>query len=178
MAGLVLGVSCCIFYSFGFELNSLAMPLGAVGYDYVNLNVDSLWSGGPFENAVRFKKLTEHPDYIYGHFLMATRAMLAVTRQVPFCPWCRNCSRLFLIKAMGVCVMFIQPPILDNAELWADYTDIMGNIDNYGEYEVLASLTVTQANFSPSLSSYRRSLDIPTGLHTVTYEADGAYYTQ
>lgn len=31
----------------------LAMPLGAIGSDYVNLNVDSLWSGGPFENSVR-----------------------------------------------------------------------------------------------------------------------------
>lgn len=28
------------------------MPLGAVGSDYVNLNVDSLWTGGPFENSV------------------------------------------------------------------------------------------------------------------------------
>lgn len=31
----------------------LAMPLGGVGTDYVNLNVDSLWTGGPFENSVR-----------------------------------------------------------------------------------------------------------------------------
>lgn len=31
----------------------LAMPLGGVGMDYVNLNVDSLWTGGPFENTVR-----------------------------------------------------------------------------------------------------------------------------
>lgn len=29
------------------------MPLGAAGSDYVNLNVDSLWTGGPFENSVR-----------------------------------------------------------------------------------------------------------------------------
>lgn len=32
------------------------MPLGAVGSDYVNLNVDSLWTGGPFENSVRLIK--------------------------------------------------------------------------------------------------------------------------
>jgi hypothetical protein len=36
------------------------MPLGAIGSDYVNLNVDSLWSGGPFENSVR------RSDYLFG----------------------------------------------------------------------------------------------------------------
>jgi alpha-L-fucosidase 2 len=29
-----------------------AMPLGTYGKEIVNLNVDSLWRGGPYENAV------------------------------------------------------------------------------------------------------------------------------
>jgi hypothetical protein len=29
------------------------MPLGTYGKEIVNLNIDSLWRGGPFENAVR-----------------------------------------------------------------------------------------------------------------------------
>jgi hypothetical protein len=28
------------------------MPFGSPGADQVNLNIDSLWSGGPFENSV------------------------------------------------------------------------------------------------------------------------------
>jgi alpha-L-fucosidase 2 len=93
MAGLVLGVSCCIVYSFGFELNSLAMPLGAVGYDYVNLNVDSLWSGGPFENA----------SYVGGN---PASSILPLVQE-------------------------LQQTIFEQG--YGDYTDIMGNIDNYGE---------------------------------------------
>lgn len=30
-----------------------AMPLGAYGKEIVNLNIDSLWRGGPFESSVR-----------------------------------------------------------------------------------------------------------------------------
>lgn len=30
-----------------------AMPFGSAGSEVLNLNVDSLWSGGPFEAAVR-----------------------------------------------------------------------------------------------------------------------------
>jgi alpha-L-fucosidase 2 len=29
------------------------MPLGAYGKEIVNLNIDSLWRGGPFESKVR-----------------------------------------------------------------------------------------------------------------------------
>lgn len=52
--GLPLGDSCK-------ALTGLAMPLGGVGSDYVNLNIDSLWSGGPFENLVR---QTKTPSYL------------------------------------------------------------------------------------------------------------------
>lgn len=69
-----------------------------------------------------------------------------------------------------------QSPIGDGAN-HTDYTDIMGSVDNYGEYEVLGNLTVNVANLSSS-SSYRRSLDLSTGVHTVTYEANGATFIQ
>jgi hypothetical protein len=46
----------------------LAMPLGGVGTDYVNLNVDSLWTGGPFENtvsrAIMFWAIKDISDYV------------------------------------------------------------------------------------------------------------------
>lgn len=44
------------FISIRANWRSIAMPLGAVGSDYVNLNIDSLWTGGPFENSVRLIK--------------------------------------------------------------------------------------------------------------------------
>ena len=34
------------------RLTNVAMPAGAPGNEQFVLNVDSLWSGGPFENAV------------------------------------------------------------------------------------------------------------------------------
>lgn len=58
-----------------------------------------------------------------------------------------------------------------------DYTDIMGSVNNYGEYEVLGNLTVKMVNISTS-TSYRRSVDLSTGVHTVTYEANGATFIQ
>lgn len=30
------------------------MPLGTYGKEIINLNIDSLWRGGPFESKVRF----------------------------------------------------------------------------------------------------------------------------
>jgi len=38
-----------------FINRSVAMPFGAPGFDKVNLNVDSLWSGGPFQSDVYLK---------------------------------------------------------------------------------------------------------------------------
>ena len=58
-----------------------------------------------------------------------------------------------------------------------DYTDIMGSTDNYGNYEVLGNLTVNIAGLS-SPTSYRRSLDLSTGVHTVTYVANGETFSQ
>jgi hypothetical protein len=60
------------------------MPLGAVGSDYVNLNVDSLWSGGPFENSVG---LINYPLWRRdSNFLMASRAIQEETQQALLCP--------------------------------------------------------------------------------------------
>jgi alpha-L-fucosidase 2 len=35
------------------SLNSLAMSFGQPGSEKINMNIDSLWSGGPFESNVR-----------------------------------------------------------------------------------------------------------------------------
>ena len=58
-----------------------------------------------------------------------------------------------------------------------DYTDIMGPVNNYGSYEVLGNLTVNVAGIS-SPTSYRRSLDLASGVHTVTDVANGASFSQ
>lgn len=37
---------------------STAIPFGEPGAEKIALNIDSLWSGGPFESSVRFSSLT------------------------------------------------------------------------------------------------------------------------
>lgn len=114
-----------------------AMPLGAAGSDYVNLNVDSLWTGGPFENS----------SYTGGN---PSSSIVPLVRQ-------------------------LQATIFKQG--YGDYTDIMGSVNNYGSYEVLGNLTINVAGIS-SPTSYRRSLDLASGVHTVTYVANGASFSQ
>jgi hypothetical protein len=96
---------------FSFKLTVSAMPLGGVGSDYVNLNVDSLWTGGPFENSVIFTRYHIYLDTVW-IFMMKFRTTLEVTRQVRLCTWCKNCSTLFLNKAMGVRLLHIHHKLL------------------------------------------------------------------
>ena len=98
--------------------------------------------------------------------------------KAPSCLSSRLCNRPSLLKDGGVRVQIVP----GEGSRWltiADYTDIMGNTSNYGEYQVLANLTLQTASLSSSSSSeYRRSLDLSTGIHTVTYEANGANFIQ
>ncbi len=43
----------------------LVMPFGSPGSELVVLNIDSLWSGGPFENSVSFRPI---PFHMHAHF--------------------------------------------------------------------------------------------------------------
>ena len=61
---------------------------------------------------------------------------------------------------------FLKPSILDVGPL-------LGAGENYGSYQVLANLTVAVDGVGDGYTNYKRSLDLTTGVHTTTYEANG-----
>jgi hypothetical protein len=59
----------------------------------------------------------------------------------------------------------------------ADVSQLLGDRDNYGSYQVYATLTVRMDGISIG-TNYRRSLDFESGLHATSYMAnDGNNYT-
>ena len=56
-----------------------------------------------------------------------------------------------------------------------DESPLFGNMDDYGSYELMANLTVSIAGIK-DYSSYRRTLDLETAVHTVSYTANGANF--
>lgn len=52
---------------------------------------------------------------------------------------------------------------------------LLGNMDDYGSYELMANLTVSLSGIK-EYSNYRRALDLETALHTVSYTANGANF--
>ncbi len=56
-----------------------------------------------------------------------------------------------------------------------DESPLLGNMDDYGSYELMANLTVSIAGIK-DYSSYRRTLDLETAVHTVSYTANGANF--
>ncbi|KFY55223.1 hypothetical protein V497_07111 [Pseudogymnoascus sp. VKM F-4516 (FW-969)] len=114
-----------------------AMPFGPPGAEKVVLNIDSLWSGGPFasSNYTGGNPASPLNDYLPG----------------------------------------IRDSIFQNGT--GDVSQLLGNGDNYGSYQVFANLSVVIDGVS-STTSYNRSLDFNTGLHTSAYTAnDGNAYT-
>ncbi|KAI9686678.1 MAG: hypothetical protein M1820_010582 [Bogoriella megaspora] len=109
-----------------------AMPFGNPGAEVINLNIDSLWSGGPFECS----------NYTGGNPSGEEYAYLPGIRQWIFQNGTGNVSQL-----------------LGNAN------------DCYGSYQVLGNLSVSIDGVT-SASSYNRSLDLETGIHTTEFVAD------
>lgn len=52
---------------------------------------------------------------------------------------------------------------------------LMGDNDNYGSYAVLGNLTVTIDGIR-DVDDYKRVLNLETGVHTTTYNANGSSY--
>ncbi|KUJ08343.1 uncharacterized protein LY89DRAFT_789144 [Mollisia scopiformis] len=114
-----------------------AMPFGPPGDESLVLNIDSLWSGGPFENS----------SYTGGNPTDEKSQYLPGIRQ-----W-----------------------IFQNGT--GNVSELLGNEDNYGSYQVYANLSITIDSIVAG-SNYRRSLDFETGLHVTSYTAnDGNNYT-
>ncbi|KAL5345786.1 hypothetical protein ACLOAV_009540 [Pseudogymnoascus australis] len=114
-----------------------AMPFGPPGAEKVVLNIDSLWSGGPFKSS----------DYTGGNPESPLNEYLPGIRDLIFQNGTGNVSQL------------------------------LGNGGNYGSYQVFANLSVVIDGVSSS-TTYNRSLDFNTGIHTAAYTAgNGNDYT-
>ncbi|KFY14695.1 hypothetical protein V492_02453 [Pseudogymnoascus sp. VKM F-4246] len=114
-----------------------AMPFGPPGAEKVVLNIDSLWSGGPFASS----------NYTGGN---------------PTSP-------------LNEYLPGIRESIFHNGT--GDISQLLGNGDNYGSYQVFANLSVVIDGVSSS-TTYNRSLDLSTGIHTSAYTTDdGNDYT-
>ncbi|KAL5314437.1 hypothetical protein ACEPPN_017077 [Leptodophora sp. 'Broadleaf-Isolate-01'] len=114
-----------------------AMPFGSPGSEQVNLNIDSLWWGGPFESS----------SYNGGN---------PTSEQYQYLPGIRD---YIFQKGTG------------------NVTQLLGSGSDYGTFTVLGNLTIG-INGVTSSTTYNRTLDFNTGVHTTTYNAnDGNTYT-
>ncbi|KAJ0299067.1 hypothetical protein COL5a_007575 [Colletotrichum fioriniae] len=112
-----------------------AIPFGPPHAEKVNLNIDSLWAGGPFEASNYTGGNPTEPKY----------------------------DALPEIRSF----------IFENGT--GDVSPILGSGANYGGNRVLANLTVTIDGVG-NYTSYKRTLDLTTGVHTTTFTANAADY--
>ncbi|KAF2451710.1 glycoside hydrolase family 95 protein [Karstenula rhodostoma CBS 690.94] len=105
-----------------------AMPFGSPGNEKIILNVDSLWSGGPFSSA----------EYTGGNPSEEAYTYLPGIRDWIFQNTTGNVSQL------------------------------LGSGRDYGSYQVLGNLSISY-NTSIKQDSYRRELDLKTGIHTTKF---------
>ncbi|OAG09857.1 glycoside hydrolase family 95 protein-like protein [Paraphaeosphaeria sporulosa] len=114
-----------------------AMPFGSPGNEKIILNVDSLWSGGPFAST----------SYVGGNPSEEKYSYLAGIRDWIFQNTTGNVSQL------------------------------LGSGDNYGSYQVMGNLSISY-NTSIQQGSYRRELDLTTGLHATRFtDVKGVSFT-
>ncbi|KAI1816661.1 glycoside hydrolase family 95 protein [Poronia punctata] len=113
-----------------------AIPFGQPGTEKLNINVDSLWSGGPFESS----------DYTGGN----------------------------PAKPVSSALSDIRATIFEDGT--GDVSPLLGTFDHYGSYRVLGNVTITVPGVE-DYSSYRRSLDLSTGIHTTRFTADDGNFT-
>jgi hypothetical protein len=74
------------------------MPFGAPGAEKIVLNIDSLWSGGPFESSVSF------PSILQGLFLILCYShMLAAIQLLKSTNICLGSEKGSSKTALGVC---------------------------------------------------------------------------
>ncbi|KAK1635000.1 Six-hairpin glycosidase-like protein [Colletotrichum phormii] len=112
-----------------------AIPFGPPHAEKVNLDIDSLWAGGPFEAL----------NYTGGNPTEPKYGALPEIRSF----------------------------IFENGT--GDVSPILGSGANYGGNRVLANLTVTIEGVA-NYTSYKRTLDLTTGVHTTKFTANAADY--
>lgn len=113
------------------------MVFGSAGAEKIAINIDSLWTGGPFEATT----------YNGGNPTAAVSGYLPGIRS-----W-----------------------IFQNAV--GNVSHLLGSSANYGGFQVYANLSIAIDGIT-STSSFNRSLDFSTGVHTTVYKAnDGNTYT-
>jgi alpha-L-fucosidase 2 len=132
-----------------------AMPFGPPGAETLTLNVDSLWSGGPFEASVSLhfvmsqpeRMLTEHQNYTGGNPNASVASALPGIRD-----W-----------------------IFTNGT--GNVTELLGSDSLYGSYRVLGNLSVAIPYLQNSrISNYTRTLNLSSGVHTTTFGANGSNF--
>ncbi|GJC78151.1 alpha-fucosidase A [Colletotrichum liriopes] len=112
-----------------------AIPFGPPHEEKVNLNIDSLWAGGPFEAS----------NYTGGNPTETKYQALPEIRST----------------------------IFENGT--GDVSPLLGSGQSYGGNRVLANLTVAIDGVA-NYTSYKRTLDLATGIHTTNFAANGATY--
>ncbi|OHE92858.1 hypothetical protein CORC01_11864 [Colletotrichum orchidophilum] len=112
-----------------------AIPFGPPHAEKVNLNIDSLWAGGPFEAS----------NYTGGNPTEPKYGALPKIRSTTF----------------------------ENGT--GDVSPILGSGANYGGNRVLANMTVTIDGVG-NYTSYKRTLDLTTGVHSTKFTANAANY--
>lgn len=113
-----------------------ALHHGAPLAEILTLNVDSLWSGGPFEVS----------NYTGGNPNASVAGSLGGIRDL----------------------------IFENGT--GNVDELLGDDRFYGTYRVLGNLSITVpelAGGNTSISGYKRSLDLATGVHTTEFSAGG-----
>ncbi|OQE07116.1 hypothetical protein PENVUL_c015G05694 [Penicillium vulpinum] len=126
-----------------------AMPLGIAGKDIVYFNHDSLWSGGPFANK----------SYVGGN----PKSSLA-----EYLPGIRD--SIFKDGTGGKSPEYWRASSFTYSTV--DESALYGSDVDYGSYEILGQLTVSISG-TQNITSYRRSLDLDTAIHEVTYNSNG-----
>lgn len=131
-----------------------AMIYGGTSYERVQLNEHTLWSGGPGSKGF-IKDQNKHDAHEH---LAEIRAFLL------------KGDKASLKKAQKLSTEHLRG--LGHEE--RDMAD-----KNFGRYQTLGELIIETGHPAESKKlSYRRQLDLSTGVHTVTYQHDGAAFTR
>jgi hypothetical protein len=139
------------------------MPFGPPGQEKLNMNIDSLWTGGPFESSVRiiFKVADRGLTELYRLILVATQRVGDPNSSTPF-------EMAFSVVEQEVSLKFHNFKL--QADDVSDVSELLGTNNHYGSYRVLANVTV-QIEGINAYVNYNRSLDLTTGIHTTTFLA-------
>ncbi|KAH7033636.1 Six-hairpin glycosidase-like protein [Microdochium trichocladiopsis] len=123
-----------------------ATPYGAPGSAGLMLNVDSLWSGGPFEASFRFE----------GWSLANQNGETS-----------QNYTGGNPLEPKYEALPEIRSTIFTNGS--GDMSALLGSGRNYGSYRVLGNLSIALDGADGGFTGYRRELDLNTGVHTTSF---------